>query len=166
MVVRSNWAVRRQRSNKPNRSLGPVRFVFRFSSRSLNPVMTRFTILQNLFTQTDPMPADVGSAYPSAYMYGNNDPVSFVDPSGLRGSSIGRGPGILALGSQTGPSATYPTVPPRALPTVPPRGTLPTVPPRSSTTTTTPIVPGDYQPSLEYLEVSSSGRLKVLALRF
>ena len=37
------------------------------------------------FTQTDPLQADVGSAYPSAYVYGNNNPLMYVDPSGLRG---------------------------------------------------------------------------------
>jgi hypothetical protein len=38
----------------------------------------------DLFTQTDPLQPTVGSAYPSAYVYGNNNPVRFVDPTGLR----------------------------------------------------------------------------------
>jgi RHS repeat-associated protein len=37
------------------------------------------------FTQTDPLQASVGSAYPSAYVYGNNNPMVFRDPTGLRG---------------------------------------------------------------------------------
>lgn len=46
--------------------------------------MTRCAILQRHFTQTDPLQADVGSPYPSAYVYGNNNPNMYVDPSGLR----------------------------------------------------------------------------------
>jgi RHS repeat-associated protein len=38
-----------------------------------------------IFTQTDPLAADVGSPYPSSYVYGNNNPTMYVDPSGLRG---------------------------------------------------------------------------------
>ena len=41
------------------------------------------------FTQTDPLEADVGSPYPSAYMYGNNNPLVYTDPSGLRGQKPG-----------------------------------------------------------------------------
>jgi hypothetical protein len=37
-----------------------------------------------VFTQTDPLAADVGSPYPSAYVYGNNNPIVFTDPSGFR----------------------------------------------------------------------------------
>ena len=36
------------------------------------------------FTQTDPLEASRGVAYPSAYIYGNNNPVVYVDPSGLQ----------------------------------------------------------------------------------
>ena len=38
-----------------------------------------------VFTQTDPLEADIGSPYPSTYVYGNNNPTVYVDPSGLRG---------------------------------------------------------------------------------
>ena len=38
------------------------------------------------FTQTDPMPMGVGSAFESAYVYGMNRPTVMVDPSGLRGA--------------------------------------------------------------------------------
>jgi hypothetical protein len=41
-----------------------------------------------VFTQTDPLEADVGSAYPSAYVYGNNNPTMYVDPSGKRGMIV------------------------------------------------------------------------------
>lgn len=40
-----------------------------------------------VFTQTDPLQADIGSPYPSAYVYGNNNPLVFTDPSGLRGQA-------------------------------------------------------------------------------
>jgi hypothetical protein len=40
--------------------------------------------LTQLFTQTDPLQADIGSPDPSAYIYGNNNPVVYTDPSGLR----------------------------------------------------------------------------------
>jgi hypothetical protein len=39
------------------------------------------------FTQTDPLQADVGSAYPSSYVYGNNNPNVYTDPSGLRATA-------------------------------------------------------------------------------
>ena len=42
-----------------------------------------------MFTQTDPLEADVGSPYPSAYVYGNNNPVVFTDLSGRRGVLAG-----------------------------------------------------------------------------
>ena len=37
-----------------------------------------------VFTQTDPLQADVGSPYPSSYVYGNNNPLVYTDPTGLR----------------------------------------------------------------------------------
>lgn len=40
-----------------------------------------------VFTQTDPMPMGAGTAFESAYVYGLNNPLRFVDPSGLRGQS-------------------------------------------------------------------------------
>lgn len=45
--------------------------------------------LRNLFTQTDPLEADIGTPYPSSYSYGNNNPVVFTDPSGMRGQVAG-----------------------------------------------------------------------------
>jgi hypothetical protein len=48
------------------------------------------TAIAERFTQTDPLEADVGQPYPSAYVYGNNNPVVFTDPAGLR---AGRAPG-------------------------------------------------------------------------
>ena len=42
------------------------------------------TAVAEQFTQTDPLQADIGSPYPSAYVYGNNNPLVFTDPSGLR----------------------------------------------------------------------------------
>jgi hypothetical protein len=41
------------------------------------------------FTQTDPLQSTVGQAYPSTYVYGNNNPNMYVDPLGLRGSKQG-----------------------------------------------------------------------------
>jgi hypothetical protein len=41
------------------------------------------------FTQTDPLQADVAQAYPSAYVYGNNNPNMYTDPSGMRGQAGG-----------------------------------------------------------------------------
>jgi hypothetical protein len=41
-----------------------------------------------LFTQTDPLQATVGQAYPSTYIYANNNPNRFVDPAGLRSNEL------------------------------------------------------------------------------
>ena len=43
------------------------------------------TLSRDRFTQTDPLEAAVGSPYPSAYVYGNNNPLMYTDPSGMRG---------------------------------------------------------------------------------
>ena len=52
------------------------------------------TIALGKFTQTDPLQADVGSAFESAYVYAGNNPAVYSDPSGLRkkaaGSNVGR----------------------------------------------------------------------------
>jgi hypothetical protein len=47
------------------------------------------TAIAERFTQTDPLNADVTSPYPSAYVYGNNNPTVFSDPSGERGAVLG-----------------------------------------------------------------------------
>ena len=43
-------------------------------------------IIARRFTQTDPMPMGAGSAFESAYLYGSDNPVVVVDPSGFRSS--------------------------------------------------------------------------------
>ena len=100
------------------------------------------------FTQTDPMPLGAGSAFESAYVYGNNNPLVYTDPSGLRGGLPGcpwsnnpiasQQPELLALRSQIWIPVPG-TLPPRTVPprTVPPRPMPPvTVRPRPTTTTT------------------------------
>jgi hypothetical protein len=67
--------------------------------------MTRCAILQNPFTQTDPLQADVGSAYPSAYVYGNNNPNMYVDPSGKRGALVWQTPNPLHVFADGGGGA-------------------------------------------------------------
>ena len=44
------------------------------------------------FTQTDPLQGDPGDPFMSAYVYGNNNPAVFTDPSGLRGQSVLKNP--------------------------------------------------------------------------
>jgi RHS repeat-associated protein len=47
------------------------------------------------FTQTDPLQPIVDVAFPSAYVYANNNPLMFTDPSGLRsidGIGLGKNP--------------------------------------------------------------------------
>jgi RHS repeat-associated protein len=48
-----------------------------------------------IFTQSDPLQADIGAAYPSAYVYGHNNPAMYVDPSGLRGQAACGNPGVV-----------------------------------------------------------------------
>ena len=47
------------------------------------------TVATDWSTQTDPLQADVGSPYPSSYIYGNNNPNVYVDPTGMRGAIVG-----------------------------------------------------------------------------
>jgi hypothetical protein len=47
------------------------------------------TVVTGTFTQTDPLQPTVGQAYPSTYIYANNNPNVFTDPSGLRGGMPG-----------------------------------------------------------------------------
>jgi hypothetical protein len=51
--------------------------------------MTLCGFLHSRFTQTDPMPYGAGSSFESAYVYGMNSPLVFVDPSGRRGMRVG-----------------------------------------------------------------------------
>jgi hypothetical protein len=53
-----------------------------------------------VFTQTDPLQATVGQAYPSTYIYANNNPNMFVDPSGMRGQFAGSSLATNAIASQ------------------------------------------------------------------
>ncbi len=46
------------------------------------------TLSREYFTQTDPLQATVGQAYPSSYVYGNNNPLRFTDPNGLRSQTV------------------------------------------------------------------------------
>jgi hypothetical protein len=54
--------------------------------------MTRMTRHYNpgrgAFTQTDRVPMGAGSSFESAYVYGRNSPLVFVDPAGLRGIAV------------------------------------------------------------------------------
>jgi Protein of unknown function (DUF2599) len=40
-----------------------------------------------MITQTDPLQPTVGQPYPSSYVYGNNNPMAFTDPTGSRPAS-------------------------------------------------------------------------------
>jgi hypothetical protein len=57
----------------------------------------RATLCWVQFTQTDPLAADTGSPYPSAYVCGNNNPNVYVDPSGMRGSLVFQTPNPLQI---------------------------------------------------------------------
>ena len=43
-------------------------------------------------TQTDPLPNPPGVSYMSGYVYGNNNPLVYTDPSGLRGQTASTNP--------------------------------------------------------------------------
>ena len=59
--------------------------------------MTRCgTLSRGDFTQTDPLPMGAGSAFESAYAYGRNNPVRYVDPTGLR-ARVGAGNPIVGV---------------------------------------------------------------------
>lgn len=51
--------------------------------------VTRAVLLLRQFTQTDPRPLGAGSAFESSYVYVGNNPVVYVDPSGLRKARAG-----------------------------------------------------------------------------
>jgi hypothetical protein len=56
--------------------------------RTLTAPMILSSTLTEHFTQTDPLQAAVGQAYPSTYIYANNNPNMYVDPSGKRGCTF------------------------------------------------------------------------------
>jgi hypothetical protein len=61
--------------------------------------MTRCVLVSRAFTQTDPMPYGAGSSFESSYVYGQNNPGLYTDPSGLRaGMFDGWGDKINQLG--------------------------------------------------------------------
>jgi RHS repeat-associated protein len=53
---------------------------YNLRARHYNPTSGRFS-------QVDPAPLPAGSAFESSYVYGLNNPLRFIDPSGLRGQS-------------------------------------------------------------------------------
>lgn len=57
------------------------------------------TCRATVFTQTDPLPLGAGSAFESAYVYGLNNPLVYIDPTGLRGQVAGRS-NVKVLGCQ------------------------------------------------------------------
>jgi RHS repeat-associated protein len=66
----------------------PIRFTGQYTDPITGNVHLRarqFNPAFGAFTQVDPLQAIVGSPYPSAYVYGNDNPMRFVDPTGLRG---------------------------------------------------------------------------------
>jgi RHS repeat-associated protein len=98
----------------------PIRFTGQYTDPITGNVYLRarqYNPAFGAFTQTDPLQADIGSPYPSAYIYGNNNPLMYTDPSGLRGQSAqgsanpvrAGGPGApneLALTFQSGDGPT------------------------------------------------------------
>jgi RHS repeat-associated protein len=72
----------------PTVASNPIRFTGQYTDPFTKNVYLRarnYNPTLGTFTQTDPLEPDVGSAYPSPYVYGNNNPGVFRDPSGLRG---------------------------------------------------------------------------------
>ena len=113
--------------------------------------MTRYATLSiQRFTQTDPAPLGAGFAYESSYVYGNDNPLVYTDPSGLRGGLPGcpysansiasNQPQMLALRSQIWIPVPG-TLPPRTVPsrTYPPRSPTARVPATTRPSTTTTI---------------------------
>ena len=64
----------------------PIKFTGQYEDPTGNYNLRARLYNPNLgsFTQTDPLEVSRGVAYPSAYVYANNNPLVFVDPSGLR----------------------------------------------------------------------------------
>ncbi len=121
----------------PNVASNPIRYTGQYSDPTTGNVYLRarnYNPTIGGFTQTDPLEADVGSPFQSAYVYGNNNPLVYSDPSGLRAAkALGTLCGWLnggPIGSAM-PSAfalVIPLVPgttkPRPLPPLPPDGGL------------------------------------------
>ena len=102
--------------------------------RSGAVLMTGYaTLSREQFTQTDPMPSAVGSPYESSYVYVGNNPLVYVDPTGLRGSLPGcpwlwnpiaaAAPRFfVGVGRKSVPSSSIPTISRRLVPLPRPSG--------------------------------------------
>lgn len=64
------------------------------------------------FTQTDPLQGDPGDPLTSRYVYGNDNPAMFTDPSGMRGQLFGTPNPILLGRSSPRPKVTTTTTSP------------------------------------------------------
>ena len=80
-------------------------------------------LVKKQFTQTDPLPGDVGEPYMGAYVYANNNPVVYTDPSGLRGMRSGSFNPLLRATSRPKQGTTSTTSPRRKV-VVPPAAPL------------------------------------------
>jgi RHS repeat-associated protein len=121
----------------------PIRFTGQYTDPITGNVYLRarqYNPALGAFTQVDPLQADVGEPYPSACVYGNNNPVVYTDLSGLRASKTSAAACGWANGGPIGAA-----MPPRyalVAPLVPgpkpgPLGPLPPLPPDGLFPTTT-----------------------------
>jgi RHS repeat-associated protein len=72
----------------PSVASNPIRYTGQYTDPITGNVHLRarqYNPTLGMFTQTDPMPYGPGHAYESAYVYAYDNPMRFVDPSGLRG---------------------------------------------------------------------------------
>jgi RHS repeat-associated protein len=82
----------------PAVATSPIRYTGQYTDPTTGNIHLRarqYNPSLGMFTQTDPLQADIGSRYPSAYVYGNNNPTIYVDPSGLRGQAACGKPGVV-----------------------------------------------------------------------
>jgi RHS repeat-associated protein len=100
----SPWGVaNKTQINDPAVATNPIRFTGQYAdpvsglvhlrARQYNPTL-------GSFTQQDPLQARVGSAYPSTYVYANNNPNMYSDRTGLR-SKCGDGSFLREVGCAT-----------------------------------------------------------------